>query len=78
MSLFERRAQARRPSAAGPSPAPVPVTRPAGTPNPADPALDTDLVRALRALQSLEDTPEPVRWIGRPHAVSSPLRPRVP
>jgi len=77
MSLFERRAQAGRRSGAGPSPAPLPVTPPAGTPNPADPALDTDLVRALRALQSLEDTPEPVRWIGRPNPISSPLRPRV-
>ena len=77
MSLFERRGRASRPHAAGARPVPAPATRPAVTPEPVDPALDTDLLRALQALQSLEDTPEPVRRVGRPRLVSSPLRPRV-
>ena len=77
MSLFERMGRVARPHVAGAVPVPAPDARPAATPEPVDPALDTDLVRALHALQSLEDTPEPVRRVGRPRLVSSPLRPRV-
>jgi hypothetical protein len=81
MSLFERKARTVRPHDTGATPVPPsfpPSFAPARTPDAVDPALDTDLARALQALQLLEDPPEPVRRVGRPSLVSSPLSPRVP
>lgn len=81
MSLFERKARTVRPHDTGATPVPPsfpPSSAPARTPDAVDPALDTDLARALQALQLLEDPPEPVRRVGRPSLVSSPLSPRVP